>query len=484
MCIAYMIDTANKRAKQHMILTGIVIVSLSSTNFNIITAPIQNLVLSRNIQNTSKIEIYSYTSTYEQFILEITEQSEIDEWLELLLQSEPQSNWGYKTIPQTPGYKLVLSSSENVVDILITNQTLNNKNLFLGNTYLGYYNSAVAELIENIHPLQPEVLTITHFDEISIHNEAILTDLWNEIIWSTKEPIENYHLSTFPISAYLVFEEDLGCKIFFTTDFTQAYIVDQGVMLLSSKLQRLLLEQYTLSQLTAVESFRIFEPAYTSSNITSYVDFYIEPDENGLFYGLYRENYKTQEKIFLHNITSLESNFFIISTPYLLLLDCKGASQYDLMLVNQNIPESHRYMVKNQNIIPTSIAICPHNTNFTYIIENQDNSTLFYVDNYYQSPKPIISGDIDDSIFLSDKYIAFTQTLNNNNLLCVYDTQLGKIVKYTYLNGNAHFIDSYHNQVLFALQAIEDSSFKEGVFILHNDLTITLTDFYSTEILN
>ncbi len=367
MCIAYIVDKANKRVKLHMILTGLVIVFLSSTNFSTITAPVQNLFLLRNIQHTSKIEIYSYTNTYEQFILELTEQAEIDEWIDALSLSEPQSAWHYKTIPQSTGYKLVLSSYESSIEILVTNQTLNNKNLFVGDTYLGFYNSSLSQLIESIHPSHPEVLTINTDIEIHITNETILQDLWYAIIWGAKENISNYSLDTFNLSSYLVFAEDLGCRISFNPDFTQAYVIDQGVITLSNNLQKMLLEQFTLSQLSIVDAFRMFEPAYTSSNITSYVNFYIEPDDNGLFYGLYREDYKTQEKIFLHNVTSLESTFFILNTPYLLLLDRKGASQYDLMLINQNIPESHRYMVKNQNIIPTSMAICPQNTNFTFL---------------------------------------------------------------------------------------------------------------------
>ncbi|OOO00053.1 MAG: hypothetical protein ATN35_09365 [Epulopiscium sp. Nele67-Bin004] len=486
MFILYLIDDANKVVKLKMILTGLIIVILSSISFNTFSDPLQNLYLSEQTSNIIRIDAYSYTPEYEQFLFAISEEEQVEEWISLLLKSQPVSYWNYKSIPKSIGYRLRLYSADHSIDIIVSNQQLNSQNLYVGDQYTGYYNEDILELIESVHPATPYVLTINASTDavININNSTILHTLWQKIIWSSKDDVANYSLDNFSVSAYLFFESNLGCRLFFTTDFHFAYIQDQGVIALPSSLQKMLYEQFILSQLETVDMFRDFAPTHISNSIPSSIDFHISPDEDNFFYGLYRSDYKAGETIFLHTVTSLDSKFFELKAPYLLLLDQKGPSQYDLMLVNQNIPESHRYMVKNANINPSSIAICPQNTTFAYITDNDELSTLFYVSNYYQSPKTIVSGKIYDCVFLSDKYIAFTQEIDDINLLCVYDTQLKKIVKYTYIPGDIHFVDSYNNQILFTVQSIDNLELKEGLFILNSDLSIQPSDFDDISLTN
>ncbi len=483
MLIIYFVDTANKKIKLELIFTGLMVVFLSSVSFKSLTRPLQDMYFTNLLFDVKKLEVYSYTPSYEQFLFEVDSPESISEWINLLSASSPNSSWNYKTIPQSSGYKITLHSSDGSTSLIATNQNLNEKNLFIDDFYLAFYNPYLIEAIEKVHPTNPEVLAINTKTEsmINITNETILNKLWQTIIWSSKENVNSNQVDEFTISAYLFFENNLGCRMAFNADFSQAYIQDQGVINLAANMQKILYEQYVLGQLRTVSAFQDFEPIHTSNPVSTTTKFSIEGDDDELFFGLYREDYKSDEVVFLHSVTSLDSKFFILKTPYILLLDQKGASQHDLMLVNQNVPESHRYVVKYQNIVPDSIAICPQNITFTYIIDNQEMSTLFYVNNYYQSPKPIVSGKIYDSVFLSDKYLAFTQELENYNVLCVYDTQQGQIVKYIYIEGDIDFIDSNNNQILFAVQQVDDLILKEGIFILHDDLSLSVSNTTSLD---
>ncbi|OOB80569.1 MAG: hypothetical protein BEN19_04265 [Epulopiscium sp. Nuni2H_MBin003] len=484
MLFIFVVDKHNKRVKFSMILTGVMVVFLSSTNFSTFITPIYSLYLENSIDNLTRIEVHSYSTTYEQFLFDVYEPQELQKWYDILENSEPIPTWNYKTVPKSNGYKLTIHTLDGIQTIILSNTILNNKNLFFGDYYIPFYNSQLLDMIHKEHPVNPEVLTINVSTEsiINISNATILDTLWEIIIWSDKEDIDNFVQDNFTIPAYLFFDTNLGCRLFFSYDFKQAYIEDQGVISLPTQFHSMMYEQFTLSQQSIVNKFRQFTPIHTSAQVNNNTNFYIEPNENGLFFGLYRADYINQDKIFLHSVESLESQVFVLKSPYLILLDQKSASLSDLLLINQNIPESHRYVVKNQNILSHSVAICPQNTNFIYIENNQDISTLFYVNNYYQSPKPIASGAIKDCVFLSDNLVAFTQKLQGDNLLCVYDTQINKIVKYTHIPGELYFIDSYNNQILFAIQNIENLDLKEGIFILNSDLSIISADFNKTSL--
>lgn len=134
-----------------------------------------------------------------------------------------------------------------------------------------------------------------------------------------------------------------------------------------------------------------------------------------LVYGLYQYDYREDEKLLLHAVNSAHTKFFVLKYPYILLLDEKNNTNYSLMLINQNIPDKHRYISKNENISPKLLSICPQNTKFAYITGHGQNNSLYLVSDYYHSSKVIATGGIVDSLFLSTDYLIFTQKISNQN---------------------------------------------------------------------
>jgi len=479
MAFILLTDRQNAKTKLSLIFTGLIIVLLSTFSFSNVTHTILSFYVRTETINTYKIEVSAYTPESSHFLFEITDTNLIDEWVSSINSSIPNMVFDSKLIPSTLGYQVKLYTPDGTNSLILTKPILNTTNLFLGNYLLPYFNQGLVSLIETVHPITPEVLTINSSLEsmINITNKSMLNNLFEIIVWSKKEIVHDVDYTKFSIPAYLFFKTNLGCRLYFTPNFRQAYIKGQGVITMPENTQRTLSEQFTLSRQTIVETFRTFEPAHTSAISSNYENFFIAQDDNELFYGLYQQDYISGEKLYLHNVTSLDSDYFLLQSPYILLLDKKSAGNSDLMLINQNIPGSHRYVVKNQNIIADSIAICPAQSNFIFIEKNNDISTLYYVHDYYRSPKPIVSGNILDCLFLSERYIVFTEEKDHDIFLCVYDNTFNNIVKSSYIPGELHFIESYNHQVLFAIQNIDNLDLKEGIFILNNDLSISLANF-------
>ncbi|OON98301.1 MAG: hypothetical protein ATN36_00995 [Epulopiscium sp. Nele67-Bin005] len=474
MLILLCLDKYNKVVKLKLIATGLIIFFLSSTNFQMIASPFQTKYLNMQIENIDKIELFAYTPNAEEFLFEINEGEVLREWAEILQMSTPQIAWKNKTLPQNSGYKILLYNQEKTTELIVSIPALGAKNLFVGPYYIAYDNPYLIDLLEEVQPTNPQVLNINPYSDsaILIDNSTLLNVLWRTILWEQKYDITHYNLDEFYIPAFLNFENEMGCKILFTDDFAYAYIPNRGVISLSEYLQSMLLEQYILSDLKTVDAFTFYEPVHIYTELNSTTKYYLEVENDSLYYGLYKEDYITKEKTLLHTITAVDSEFFLLKYPYILLLDHKGASQYFLMLINQNVPEKHRYIEKGVHIIPESIAIGPQNNSFTYIINNGETTTLFYVQDYYQSPLPAVTGHVQDSVFLSDQYIVLTQVIEGESLICVYDTSIGKIIKYTYIPGEVQLIQSGNNQVSFAIQQTKESTLREGVFTIDTSLTI------------
>ncbi|OON95541.1 MAG: hypothetical protein ATN31_10905 [Candidatus Epulonipiscioides saccharophilum] len=482
MSLILLTDRQNSKVKLSLIFTGVIIVLFSTFSFSNITNILCSFYIRTETLQTYKIEVSAYTPEASHFLFEITDTEIIDEWVSSINSSMPNMLFDSKLIPSTLGYEVKLFRPDGSSSFILTKATLNTTNLFLGKYLLPFFNQGLVSLIESIHPINPEVLTINSSLEsmINITNKNMLNKLFEIIIWSEKEIVNDIDYSIFSIPAYLFFKTNLGCRLYFTPNFEQAYIKGQGIITMPENTQQTLSEQFTLSRQSIVETFREFQPVHTSSPSINYENFFIEPDDNELFYGLYKQDYLSGEKFYLHNVSSLESEYFLLQSPYILLLDKKSAGNSDLMLINQNLPTRHRYVVKNQNIIPSSIAICPAQANFIFISQNNDSATLHYVHDYYRSPQSIISGNILDCIFLSERYIVFTEEKNHEIFLCVYDKMLNNIVKSSYIPGQVKFIESYNHQVLFAVQDIDNLDLKEGIFTLNSDLSISLADFNKT----
>lgn len=474
MFIASLFDIKNRTIKLKMICTGLLVIILSNFNFDSLSYPLQKLYMYETTHDIQKIEVFAHTSKNSDFIFAITDPEDLFDWTTSLQSSTPYSSWNTKTLPNDYGYLLKLTSSKNIQTIFLSSNASQFSNLFLGDKQIPYTNSTIYSLITKFYPLTPTVLTINTSKEsaINITYPMILNILWRNITWFPTEPLSNYQQEMFSIPAYLFFDTNLGCKFSFSHNFDYAYIHNRGVMKLSPYLKNMLNEQFILSQLDITEELDIFEPAHTSTKSTTSLKFSIEPDENDFYYGFYREDYKNDEKILLHTVNSPNAKYFLLKNPYILLLDERSPSQYFLMLINQNLPEKHRYIEKNQSILPHSISICPQNTKFTYIVENQENSILYFVDNYYHSPISIATGIINDSLFLSDEYIVFTQQLDNDNLLCIYNTNQSKIIKYILIPGNITLIESGNNKIYFAVQKVDNMNLKQGIFYIDNTLTV------------
>lgn len=480
-CLMFLLslfETKNRPIKLKMIGLGLLVIVLSFLNYKSFAYPFQKLYLYCATHDVQKIEVYAHTPEFDDFLFNVTEPDDLKDWISSLQSSIPHTSWSNKILPNDTGYSLKLYLSEDTIDVFISSSSNKDSNLFVGNKLVAYSNATLLNLISTLHPDTPSVLTInsTKSTSINITNSTLLNNLWRNVVWSQKQPLSNYSQDIFSVPAYLFFDDTLGCKLFFTTNFDYAYIYNKGVIPLSSYLQSMLSEQFILSQLDPVEELDTFDPAHIYNIPENYVNYSIDLDDNKSFYGLYYNDYSKNETTLLHTVNSRDAKYFILRSPYILLLDKKTESQYYLMLVNQNIPEKHRYIEKNQNVIPHSVSICPQNIKFTYIIENQDNSVLYLVNNYYQSPTPIATGTITDSLFLSDDYIVFTQELDGQNLLCMYSINYSKVIKYILIPGTVTLVEGSNNKVYFSVQKFDNLSLKQGIFYIDTTLNIQKSD--------
>lgn len=478
MLIISLFDTRNKKVKLAMIAVGVLVVVLSIFNYQSFAYPMQKLYLFTSTHNTEKIEVYSHTPEVDNFLFDVTQEIDLNNWIDSLKSSSPSTSWSRKALPNDNTYLLKLYSSNETIDIFVSADSSKHTNVFIGNHYISYSNSTILSFISKLHPDTPSVLTINTSKDSSVNitNSTLLNILWKDIVWNPKEALTPNTKDSFTIPAYLFFDTSLGCKLFFSSHFESAYIQNKGIITLSPYLQNMLSEQFVLSQLDIVKELDTFNPAHLYNKPSNSINFSIEPSDNNLYYGLYREDYKTHEKTLLHTVSSPNTKYFLLNNPYILLLDEKTPTQHVLMLINQNIPDKHRYISKNQNILTHSISICPQNIKFTYIVENQDNTTLYFVDNYYYSPQPIATGLINDSLFLSDEYIVFTQEIDGENSLCIYSTIYSKIIKYILIPGNITFIDGGNDRVYFTVQSIDNLNLKQGIFYIDTNLTLQKAD--------
>ncbi|MHC1749251.1 MAG: hypothetical protein AB9856_13260 [Cellulosilyticaceae bacterium] len=474
MSIILIFDPFNKKIKSKLVLTGLIVVGCSVFSFSAISYPFQKAYLYLKTYNVHKIDVFSNSLTNEEYLFTISNDVEIKDLANNILNSTPCISWGNKVIPADTGYSLILHSGTTSTRLLLSSNSLKNYNLFIGNHYITYKNTTLLPLIQKRYPKSPVILTLQDSNKqlINIKNTNILNTLWRDVIWSSNEKIQLSEENLFNIPGYLFFKNGIGCKINFSSNFNYASLPNKNIIALSHYLSTSLQQQFVLSHLNPVKEFNNFGPAHTHNPPQSTIKYSIEQDENGLYYGLYREDLKTMEKILLHTVSSLDTQFFILTNPYILILDEKSPSQYFLLLINQNLPEKHRYIEKNQNIIPKSLAICPHNQQFTYIVNYYNESMLYIVSNYYHSPKVVASGDINDSLFLSDNYLAFTQSSNGENYFCIYDIKQAKVIRYIYIPGDITLIKSSNYKVYFAVQTNENTSLKEGIFYIDSSLTI------------
>lgn len=478
MSILLLFDPLNKKIKSKLILTGLLIVGCSVISFSSASYPFQKAYLYLTTYNVDKIDVFSNGLTNEEYLFTITNESEIKDLTNTIQNSTPCISWGNKVIPSDTGYSLVFHTGSSSTRILVSSHSLKDYDLFIGNHYIAYKNPNILSFIQKRYPKTPTVLTLQdHTKElINIKNTNILNTLWRDIIWSSNEKIQLADENLFDIPGYLFFKNGIGCKINFSSNFNYAYLPNKNIISLSHYLSSSLQQQFILSHLNSVKEFNNFGPAHVHNPPQNTIKYSIEQDENGLYYGLYREDLKTKEKILLHTVSSLDTQFFILTNPYILILDEKSPSQYFLLLINQNLPEKHRYIEKNQNIVPQSLAICPHNQQFSYIVNYYNESMLYIVSNYYHSPKVVASGTIYDSLFLSDNYLAFTQSSNSENYFCIYDIKQSKIIRYIYIPGEITLIKSSNYKVYFAVQTSEDNNLKEGIFYIDSSLSIHTVD--------
>lgn len=470
-----LIDHKNKHIKWRMIRTGVLIVLLSVLNFQHFTYPLQKLYLQYVIQTTSKIDVYAYNDTHENFLFSITDSTDIAHWMDQLTASMPSTHWNHKPLGSNLGYKLMATTTTGKqIPIRLSPYMATSTNLFIGDTYIPYSNTTILSYLSSIYSNTPSNLTINTSKSaaINIQNPIILNDLWRMILWGIPYETQVFPTETFTVPSYLFFEKYLGCRLSFTTNFKYVLVNSKDVFELPSHLQTSLSEQYVLSQLDYVNELTDFEPAHASNPPNTSLNYSIQLAPNELYYALYLHDYKTNDTALLHSVSSANAEFFILKYPYILLLDQKAPDSYDLMLVNQNIPEKHRYIVKSDTIIPRSLSLCPQNAQFTYILDKGDTSTLYLVSDYYRSPKVIATGNISDSLFLSDDYLLFTQQLDGKSLLCIYSLSHQQTIKYIPIPGQITLTESNENQITFAVQSIEGLNLKEALFCIDDNLNL------------
>ena len=468
-------DIKNHYFKVKLILAGLFIFFLSIINFTDIISPIQSTYLSASTYNTTHIEVYSKSSDHTKFLFSLSNKKQINHLINQLEESKPYANWYYKVVPNDIGYLLKLYTSSNkTTEIYISLYPTNHSNIYLGTKFFSYYNENIINYIDTLYSRKPTSLTLNTVSNVSINitNSSLLSNLWRCIIWN--EPIDelNRPEESFNVPANLFFDNNSECVLNFSSDFHYAQLTNGDIIEISSYLQHMLSEQLILSELNLVDKFQTFSGAHTSNYTPNSSNFSIERDSNDLYYGLYYYNYKKDEKVFLHTVNYASTKFFVLKYPYLLILDHNNNSNYYLMLINQNIPDKHRYISRNEAILPKSLSICPQNTKFAYIAEHGQNASLFLVSDYYHSPKVIATGGIIDSLFLSDDYIVFTQKMNDLNFLCVYSIEHNQFIKYTPVPGNITLIKATDNKVYFCIQQKNKDKLYEGLFYIDMFLKI------------
>lgn len=468
-------DKKNRTFKLKMIGSGIIIFLVSVINYETLISPIQSAYLHTTTHNVQKIEVYSQYTSDIKFLFSISDQTEINSLTNLLEASAPESNWYHKILPNDMGYLLKLyHSSGHSKDIYISLYETDHANIYLENNYFTYYNDKIIAYIDTLYSRHPTILSLNTSQNtpINLTNKSLLSSLWRNIIWS--KPLENLNIPSedFNIPGYLFFETALGCRLNFSSNFHYAKLANHDIIEISPFLQRMLSEQLILSELNPVKSFQHFNSAHTSNYQESTLNFAIERDPNDLYYGLYLYDYQKDEKIMLHTVNSADTKFFVLKYPYILVLDETNNDSYSLLLINQNVPNKHRYICKNENISPKSLSICPENTKFAYITDHGQNNSLYLVNDYYHSPKVIATGGIIDSLFLSTNYIIFTQKIANQNLLCVYSLDHDQFIKYIPIPGEITLVDASENKVIFCVQQTNNNKLLEGMFYIDSTLNI------------
>lgn len=472
--IIYIFDHKNRKIKLAMIGMGLFIIVLSNVTYKDIAYPLQKLYLYHLTKNTNSLDIYTQSSTGTDLLFSISDASQVQQWVDILNDSTPTFTWNMKELPESNSYLVKLHTNKKSIDIFLSPYAEKVCNMYLGHTSLAYSNTKIFSLIYENFSLHPNMLTLNISNEfpIDISNSTILDLLWRTIIWEPKNKATSYNENLFTIPSYLFFDNATGCSIIFSTAFEYAYIPSHGIIQLSPYLINALQEQFILSQLASVNELQKFEPSHFHTKIDSGFKFSIETDANQFYNALYKKDYKTNEKTLLHTVNSLNAKYFILKSPYILLLDEKSHNQYFLMLINQNIPEKHRYIAKDQYIVPHSISICPQNLQFAYIIKSNHKSTLYFVPSYYHSPKTIATGLVNDSLFLSSEYIVFTQEIKNQSYLCIYSTSSYRTIRYIPIPGIISLIEAKNNTVYFAVQNTEKNNLKEGLFFIDTDFII------------
>lgn len=474
MIIIFYVDTVNRHAKRRMIYVGIIVFLLSNINYSHLMYPVQKLYMYTHTQNVRKIEVFAHSPYDENKLLTLTDPEELNNWTNALQQSKPYSSWNFKSIPSDIGYTIKVYSNDLVMDVFVSRYTDKNANIYVDQQAISYYNPDLLSLIHNYSPDVPQVLTINTSKDAyaNIYNGHILNTLWREIIWSEKSPYSDSVSNNFKIPAYLFLDTQLGCRLYFSTDFLYAYIPNEGIMKLTPYLQTILSQQFILSHLDYVDSFHKYEASHIHTQHDATVQYSIELDDSGLYYGLYLLDLQSDRRTLLHTVKSPNTKFFILKSPYILLLDESEDGQYSLMLINQNVPEKHRYIMKNEAILPHSISICPQNSKFAYIVTQNDLSTLYLVSDYYHSPKSIANGEISDSLFLSDDQIVFTQKIDRENMLCVYNISQNQLVKCLFIPGSVQLLKAENHRVYFVVQQMEGKNAKQGTFYVDENLEI------------
>ena len=470
-----LLDIKNHYFKVKLILAGLFIYFLSITSFVDIVSPLQSTYLKASTYNTTHIEVYSKYSDHTKFLFSFSNKEQINHLIKQLEESEPYANWDHKIIPNDIGYLLKLYTNSNkITEIYISLYPADSSNLYLGNKFFSYYNENIINYIDTLYSRKPTILTLNTVTNspINVTNSSLLSNLWRCIIWN--KPIDelNRPEESFNISSSLFFDNNSECILNFSSDFHYAQLTNGDIIEISPYLQHMLSEQLILSELDFVHEFQTFTGAHTSNYTPNSSNFSIERDPNDLYYGLYYYNYKKDQKTFLHTVNYASTKFFVLKYPYLLILDHDNTSNYYLMLINQNIPDKHRYISRNEAILPKSLSICPQNTKFAYITEHGQNASLFLVSDYYHSPKVIATGGIIDSLFLSDDYIVFTQKMNDLNFLCVYSIEHNQFIKYTPIPGNITLIKATDNKVYFCIQQKNENKLYEGLFYIDMFLQI------------
>ena len=468
-------DRKNRSFKLKMIGAGLFILLISFIHYSDLVSPIQSLYLRTSTYNIEKIEVYSQYASDSKFLFSIGDQGEIHALTGLLQASTPQSNWSHKMIPNDMGYLLKLyNTSGHCKNLYISLYEKDHANIYLENNYFTYYNDKIIAYIDTLYSRYPSILSLSTSQNTAIHltNKSLLSSLWRNVIWSSPIDSLNIPLDSFTIPAYLFFETTLGCRLTFSSDFHYARLMNHDVIEISPFLQNMLTEQLILSQLKPVQKFQRFNSAHTSNYQASTLNFTIERDANDLYYALYLYDYQKDERIMLHTVNAADTKFFVLKYPYILILDETNQKNYSLLLINQNVPNKHRYITKNENISPKSLSICPENTKFAYITEHGQNNSLYLVSDYYHSPKVIATGTISDSLFLSTNYIIFTQKISNQNLLCVYSLDHDQFIKYIPVQGEITLVNASENKVLFCVQQTQKEQLLEGLFYIDNTLNI------------